>query len=107
MLAYAAGNKKGSNTVVLNLEGLSTIADFFVITSARTGIQVKAIVQEIERVCVEEKIRIYHTEGLGQSSWVLLDLGDVMVHVFTEVQRRYYDLESLWKAAKRIPLPKL
>ncbi|MCK5242429.1 ribosome silencing factor [bacterium] len=107
LLAYAAKNKKAIAPVVLDMQEHSGIADYFVIASGRSDIQVRAMVQEIERVCVEEKIKIEHTEGLGLWVWVLIDLGDVIVHMFTDKERQYYGLERLWKECKRVNLPKL
>jgi ribosome-associated protein len=107
LVAYAAQNKKALNPVILNLKDLSSFADFFVIVSGATDVQVYAIYQEIERVCREEKIPIFHTEGSQGSKWILLDLGDVLVHIFRQTERDYYNLEELWSKAKRVNLPEL
>jgi len=107
LVAYAALNKKALNPVILNLKDLSSFSDFFVIVSGNTEVQVFAIYQEIERICTEEKIRIYHTEGSQGSSWILLDLGDVLVHIFRQTERDYYNLEELWNQARPVTLPEL
>jgi len=107
LIAYAVQNKKAIAPVVLNMKGRSEITDYFVIASGKSEIQVRAIVQEIERVCVEEQIKIAHIEGMGIWSWVLIDLSDVIVHIFTEHERSYYALEQLWKECKRVEIPRL
>ncbi len=107
MIGYAAANKKALHPVILDLRQQSDIADYFVIASGNTDVQVRAIINEIERVCAEEGIRIFHSEGLGSGTWVLLDLGDVMVHIFRQSERRYYDLEKLCQGCKYVGLPKL
>ncbi len=107
MVAYASLNKKALDPVILDLRERSEFTDFFVIVSGRTEIQVRTITQEVERVCREERIPILHSEGGQVNSWVLLDLGDVVVHVFREAERHFYDLEGLWHRARRVTLPPL
>ncbi|MEW6515946.1 MAG: ribosome silencing factor [candidate division FCPU426 bacterium] len=88
------------------MEERSIITDYFVIVSARTAPQIRAIRLEIERVCAEHRLIIRHREGLESNTWVLLDLGDVIVHIFQEEARRYYALEKLWGECPLVPLPK-
>ena len=107
MAAFAIDNKKGINPIVLHVEPLTSLSEYFVIGSGKTGVQVRAIVQEIERVCKEAGMKIGKIEGDRTSKWVLIDFGDVIVHVFQESERQYYDLETLWEKAKKVPLPKL
>jgi len=107
LMACGISNKKGLDPIVLDIRKISGLADYFVIGSGRTEVQVNAIVQELERICEEQDISIYHTDGKENRSWVILDLGDVMVHVFLERERKYYNLESLWKAAPRVAIPEL
>jgi ribosome-associated protein len=106
-MAYATLNKKALDPVVLNLKDHSSVADYFVIVSGNTEIQVYAIFQEIERVCKEEKIRMLHVEGSQGAKWILVDTGGVVLHIFRQTEREYYNLEDLWKHAKRVSLPKL
>jgi len=106
-MGYAAVNKKALNPLILDLRTHSDIADFFVIVSGRTDIQVMSIFQEMERVCHEEKILVEHTEGLESRTWVLMDLGDVIVHIFRQEERDYYRLEEIWQKAKTVALPEL
>lgn len=107
LLTYAALNKKALQPVILGLAGLTDIADYFVIVSGKTEIQVRAIFQEIEKICKEHKLSIRHTEGETAGSWILVDLQDVVVHIFRQAEREFYDLEKIWKNARRISLPKL
>jgi ribosome-associated protein len=101
--ARAADEKKGDETVVLQVGEVLGIAEAFVITSAGNDRLVKTIAEEIERQVKEAggpgPVRI---EGLSDARWVLMDYGDVVVHVFLEEARKYYDLERLWADAPRI-----
>lgn len=107
IIGYAALNKKAIQPVILDLRRQSDIADYFVIASGNTDVQVRTIFMEIERACREEGIKIFHSEGLGSWTWVLLDMGDVIVHLFRQSERRYYDLEKLFQGCKYVGLPKL
>ncbi len=107
IIGYAALNKKAIHPIILDLRLQSDIADYFVIASGNTDVQVRAIFNEIERVCGEEGIRIFHSEGAGIGTWILMDLGDVIVHIFRQSERRYYDLEKLFQGCKYVGLPKL
>jgi ribosome-associated protein len=96
----AAEEKIGVDTVVLDLRELVDSFDALVVTSGRNDRQVRAIAEEIERlVDLALDVKPIHVEGLTQGEWVALDYGDVIVHVFDETAREYYDLEHLWNAA--------
>ena len=96
----ASEEKMGDDTVVLDLRELIDSFDALVVTSGRNDRQVRALVEEIERyvdqVLGVQPIRV---EGFFEGEWVALDYGDVIVHVFEEAAREYYDLEHLWNAA--------
>jgi len=102
--ARAADAKSGEDTVILSMGDVLGITDAFVITSGRNARQVRTIVDEVERRVKEagggSPIRV---EGLDDARWVLLDYGDVLIHVFLDEAREYYDLEHLWADAGRIP----
>ena len=83
---------------------LTTIADYFVICSGESTIQVKAIAEQIEEKFKEANMRPLSIEGLKHSHWVLMDYGDIIIHVFENETRMFYELEKLWIDAKRIPL---
>ena len=81
---------------MLNLKGLSSVCDYFVIVSGEADIHVKSFAESINEGLVEKGERPYHVEGLAEGNWVLLDYVDVVVHVFRERTRQYYALEKLW-----------
>jgi ribosome-associated protein len=96
----AAEEKLGTDTVVLDLRELVDSFDALVITSGRNDRQVRSLAQEIERlVDMALNVSPIRVEGLGDAEWVALDYGDVIIHVFDESAREYYDLEHLWSAA--------
>jgi ribosome-associated protein len=86
---------------LLDLRKISTVTDFFVICGSDSVVGVKAIAEALLLKLKEEGITPNHVEGLEQGNWVLADYGDVIMHVFLERIRRYYDLESLWGDAPR------
>ncbi len=97
-------SKKGYDIKILDLRGISSVADFFVICSADSDIQVKAITDEIERKLRKEGIKPYNREGTVTNTWVLLDYVDVVVHVFKHETRLHYSLEKLWGDAPMLEI---
>jgi ribosome-associated protein len=101
--AHSADAKLGENTVVLAMTELFGVVDAFVITSASNSRHVRTLVEEIESAVKESHqqapVRI---EGLSDATWVLMDYGDFIAHVFLQETREYYDLEHLWSGAPRI-----
>lgn len=89
-------SKKGSDVKILDLRGLTPISDYFIICSADSDVQVRAIADEIDNRLHEEGIRLWHKEGYKGLNWVLLDYVDVVVHVFRKSVREFYNLERLW-----------
>lgn len=101
--ARAAWGKGGDETVIVEVGDVLAITDAFVITSGRNTRQVKTIAEEVEaRLKDDGGIRPLRIEGLGDSQWILLDYGDLVVHVFLDETREYYDLERLWADAPRL-----
>lgn len=101
--ARAADAKKGAETLVFEVGHVLAISDAFVITSGNNDRQVRTIADEVEAAVAEvggPAPRVI--EGLGDATWVLLDFGDFVVHVFQQEAREYYDLERLWADAPRI-----
>jgi ribosome-associated protein len=98
----AALGRKAEDVVILDVRGLTTIADAFLICSGRSHRQVTAIAEHILRDLKNQGIRPLSTDGLQEGHWVLLDYGYIIVHVFYDSVRRFYDLEGLWGDAKRI-----
>jgi len=102
----AAQNKKAGGIAVLDLHGLGAFTDYFVICTGYSAPQIKAICDEVEEVLYRELKRTpEHREGHRSAEWALLDFGGLIVHVFGEQARRYYDLERLWRAAPSLVLP--
>ena len=101
----AALDKKAADPVVLDLRGHSQLADYFVIVSGRSDTQVQAITDAIEAHLSALGERPLHVEGREHGQWVLIDFGDVVVHVFNEPVRAFYDLERLWSRAPHMELP--
>ncbi len=96
----AAQSKKAGGITVLDLNGLAAFTDYFVICTGFSTPQMKAICDEVEEVLYRELKRTpEHREGHRSADWALLDFGSLIVHVFGEQARRYYDLERLWRAA--------
>jgi ribosome-associated protein len=89
-------NKKGYDVRIIDLRSLTTFSDFFVICSADSDTQVKAIADEIDKSLRDEGIKCWHKEGYMALSWVLLDYVDVVVHVFKKDAREFYNIEKLW-----------
>jgi len=105
LAAEAADNKKAFDIMVLDLRALTYITDYFVLCSGSNITQVGAITDGIAQALAQEGRHPSHVEGDAEASWVLMDYGDVVVHVFDEQTRLYYNLERLWGDAPRVPLP--
>lgn len=96
--------KKGFTIRILDLRKLSAFADYFVICSASSDTQVKAIADAVDKELRDRGIKTYHREGYEALNWVLLDYFDVVVHVFKKEARDYYNLEKLWGDAEVIEI---
>lgn len=101
--ARIADEHRGEDIVVLDMTRLTPIVDFFVLVSASTPRRMQTIVDEIDRTLKELGEQRLGIEGYGTSRWILLDYGDIVVHVFSPEARQYYDLDNLWADAPRIP----
>ena len=97
-----AEDKKAADIVLLDLSGLTTLADYFVIASGGSDRQLEAIADGIVSGMRDEKVKPFGREGTAASHWVLVDFGSVIVHVFTPPERDYYQLEKAWSEAKTI-----
>jgi ribosome-associated protein len=98
----AALGKKALHLVVLDVHELSSVADMFIICSGRSNRQVKAIAEHIQVELKKQNIKPLSTEGMSEGHWVLMDYGHIIIHIFYEPVRSFYDLESLWIDAARI-----
>jgi ribosome-associated protein len=99
----ACQDKKAESVTILEMEkGSNAFTDYFLICSGVNPRQVQAIADEVEERLEKSGQRVTHKEGYAQAEWVLLDYVDFVVHIFSERARQYYDLERLWKTAKRL-----
>ena len=98
----AAREKQAADVILLDLEGLGAFTDYFLVCTGFSSPQLEAICDEIEEQLEQDGIRLLHREGKAGSDWMLLDFGGLVVHVFTERARHFYDLERLWRVARRI-----
>ncbi|MFH2047175.1 MAG: ribosome silencing factor [Pseudomonadota bacterium] len=99
--------KKAEDILALDLRGLTSLADAFIICTGSSNRQVTAIAEFIERFMKKSGIKALSVEGKNEGQWVLLDYGDVVIHVFYDTVRQFYDLEGLWSDAKRIKFDEL
>ncbi len=102
----AALEKKALDPVLLELKGMTSFTDYFLLCSGKSDRQVQAIAQGIEEALKKKGIRPLGQEGITGGRWILLDYGEVVVHIFLEPVRGVYDLEGLWIDAPRIDLQK-
>ncbi len=100
----AVREKKGKKIEVLELKGLTSLTDYFLICSGTSDRQVRAIADFIEESFKKKEINPLGIEGYENGYWILIDYGDIVIHVFQEQIRLYYDIEGLWSDAKRLKL---
>ncbi len=104
----AIEDKKASNVTVLDLRGKTLIADWFIICSGNSRIHIRSIADGVLEKMREAGIKGVRCEGYEQATWVLIDYGDVVLHIFAEAERRLYDLEDLWEKTRPLePVPSL
>ena len=101
----AAEDKKAENIKVLDLRGVATFADLFIICTSSNARQGHAIIEEIEAQLMEAGERPISVEGKENAEWILADYGDFLIHVFSLKSRTYFDLERLYRHAKIVPVP--
>ncbi|MCQ2008468.1 MAG: ribosome silencing factor [Sporolactobacillus sp.] len=105
-LAETADDKKAQDLVILKMQGISIMADYFIICHGDSDKQVQAISMALRKAALENGIEVHRMEGYDQARWVLIDLGDVIAHVFHRDERDYYQLEKLWGDAPLYTLEK-
>jgi len=101
LAAKAADDKRAEELVALNMQGISLVSDYFLICHGNSDKQVQAIARAIKEVAEENGQHVRRMEGFDEARWVLVDLGDVVAHVFHKDERGYYNLERLWGDAPR------
>ncbi len=97
-----ASDKKASDVLLLDIRDVSVIADYFVICSGNNNRQLQAIADAIDEELGKQGAILLHREGTADSGWVLLDFGDIVIHIFGPQEREYYRLERLWSEAKTV-----
>ena len=107
LVCRALDEKKGRDIKVIDIHDVSVIADYFVIASGSNQNQVQAMVDNVEEQLGRAGFEPKQVEGVRNSSWILMDYGDVIVHVFDEENRLFYDLERIWRDGKTISLDEL
>ncbi|HAR3088503.1 TPA: ribosome silencing factor [Staphylococcus aureus] len=95
----AIDNKKGEDTISLEMKGISDMTDYFVVTHGNNERQVQAIARAVKDVANEQNIEVKRMEGYNEARWILIDLADVVVHVFHKDERNYYNIEKLYQDA--------
>ena len=98
----ALSDKKGEDIKIIDITGISVLADYFIIANGNSDRQVNALVDNVEEELHKAGYPLRQREGQASGSWVLLDFGDIIVHVFDKENRLFYDLERIWKDGKDI-----
>ncbi len=103
----ALSDKKGEDIKIIDITGISVLADYFIIANGNSDSQVNALVDNVEEELHKAGYPLRQREGQASGSWVLLDFGDIIVHVFDKENRLFYDLERIWKDGKDISVEEL
>lgn len=107
-IAYdALSDKKGENIQIIDISGVSVLADYFIITDGTSDSQIKALVENVDEKMTKAGYTLRQQEGLSSGSWVLLDYGDIIVHVFEKENRAFYNLERIWSDGTPVEREKL
>ena len=96
----ALDDKKASNIEIIDVSEQTSLGDYFVIASCQSTVQVRACIDEVEEQLEKEGINVLHKEGYSSGSWILMDYGDVIVHVMQQEMREFYGIERLWDGVK-------
>ena len=107
-IAYnALDEKKGINISIIDISEISTLADYFIIAGGNNENQVKALANSVEEEMYKVDCKPKHIEGFDNANWVLMDFSDIIVHVFNEEDRLFYDLERIWRDGKHLEVTDL
>ena len=107
LLAKTLDSKKGMDVKVLKTEDLTTLCDYFVLCTATSNTQVKAMSDACEEAAEKQGEHAHHIEGHRDGTWLLMDFSSVVVHVFTDEARKFYDLERLWSDAQEMDMTEI
>lgn len=100
--ADAASDKKASDVLLLDVREITTIADYFIICSGNNSRQIEAIADTVDEALKKQGAWLINREGVADTGWLLLDFGDIIVHIFGPTEREYYHIERLWNEAKTV-----
>ena len=107
-LAYEAlDEKKGEDIKIIDISNISVLADYFIIANGSNDSQVRALVENVEEELSKAGFEVRQREGYGLGNWVLLDFGEIIVHVFDKENRLFYDLERIWRDGKSVNVEEL
>jgi ribosome-associated protein len=98
----AAADKKASDILLLDIREVTTFADYFVVCTGQNPRQIQAIADSIDEALKERGWELFQREGNSETGWILLDFGDIIIHIFSPKEREYYQLERLWGQAKTV-----
>ncbi|MDB4897598.1 MAG: hypothetical protein JWN15_3860 [Firmicutes bacterium] len=104
--ALAADDKKAKEVKILDIRSITTVADYFVICSGTSSTHIRAIADNVEGTLSQQGLALHHMEGYQNGRWILLDFGDIVVHVMHEEERQFYNLERLWGDAREVAMPR-
>ena len=102
LASQALSDKKGSDIKVIDISSVTVIADYFIIADGNNASQVQAMADNVEEILGKEGYVCRQTEGYQNAGWILMDYGDVIVHIFSRDDRLFYDLERIWRDGKTI-----
>ncbi len=103
--AWIIAHFKGLNIKIFDVTETSSLCDYNIIASAENTTQARAMVDEIVKNLKEQNLEVVSLEGMGDADWVLIDMGDVIIHIFQEISRDIFDLDSLWEGHEQIQIP--
>lgn len=107
-LAYhALEEKKAENITMIDIEQVSTLADYFIIASGKNRNQIQAMADEVDEVLGRAGFEVKHKEGYQSANWILLDYGDLVIHIFDTQNRLFYDLDRIWRDGKAVSIEEL
>ncbi len=103
----AIEDRKGEDIRVLDISGVSVMADYFIIANGNNKNQVQAIADNVNEAMLENKVGLKQTEGYNTAGWILMDYGDIIVHIFSKEERLFYDLERIWRDGKTVEIEEM
>ena len=103
----AVSDKKGQDIKVIDISGISVLADYFIIADGNNKNQVQAMVDNVQEELFKAGYEMKQMEGYREGNWILLDFGDIIIHIFDKENRLFYDLERIWKDGKEVSIEEL